>query len=213
MSDLDAALRCYCTYFNPKYFAAIYNVDDVYVGYKPLNGTMIFTCRGSDDKADFVRDLESMDIIDDPDLGRIPAGLLAGVREVFTAITTSLQIKDRPIRLEGHSLGADHAYYLAALFIKAGFSNIELVLFAPAKPGDATFSAILAPAVVRCYRNGIDPVSEAPPFNSELVHPVEPIVLYCETMSPDAWSILPGLPFHRIQLYITALALKESGFL
>lgn len=206
--DVPSALRCYYSYFRPDYFGQIFNNGSVWVGYRLIDGILTFTCRGSDNPQDFLHDLESIEIMDNSDLGGVPEGFMIGVREVFAQIIRAFPSKNIPIKIEGHSLGGAHAYLIGALLMLTGY-KVEIVVFGSPKPGMQKLKDIFdkAQTVIRSYRDGTDPVPLAPPFHSDFIHPVAPEIINCESIEPDPWGPVKG---HHIQYYIIGLLLKES---
>jgi hypothetical protein len=203
MSDLNAALLCQTIYQRPEYFDEIINVERFYVGYKRIGTRNILVCRGSVTGWDWFHDLQSVETIIHPKLGKLGKGFAVGVDDAFERFNACV---NDSVSIYGHSLGCAHGGELAGLFHLCGVKVDELVLFEPTHFCGQTLSNILENFPVRCYRNGNDPVCDVP---FELDLPNKCIELDCPAVTGD----ITLFGRHHMPLIITALALKEGGYL
>ena len=204
LSDLACAGLCYHTYFTPGAFDQIIDSNGVYAGIKQYDDCTAIAFRGSTTITDWHRDFEA-EMVDDPQLGKVEAGFLQGLREalIFTAFNKT------PIVATGHSLGAARALLFAGdMSVSHLAIPLRVVTFGSPRPGAQKLKDILKNVPICSYKNGDDPVTDVP-FNLPdfpYIHPRDLIPVKVETTSPDPWLLLKN---HHIQNYIAALALQD----
>jgi pimeloyl-ACP methyl ester carboxylesterase len=208
LTDSDLCNLCAACYTDPSQFDTIISHQDkdaVWIGVKKYPNIMVAVCRGSITFLDWWHDFMRVALmVHDDDLGMVHPGFLIGIRSALSVLEPMI---DKPLIITGHSLGAAHAFLLAALHILHGGTVVKITTFGPPRPGNWRVRTLLAQTPGSSYRNGTDPVAEVPFDIPEIERYVEPFGLIPVNAPPPAgheWGDI--LAWHHIQQYRTAMA-------
>lgn len=204
-NDLFAALLCQIIYDKPAYFDKVIDNGSVFLGCKVIDGKRTVACRGSYTGRDWLHDIESIETVEHPVLGRVGKGFIIGVDDSCLIPLKAFlgEDKEQIVYIIAHSLGCPHAFYVAGLLIKDGY-KVDIAAFEPPRACSQTLIDILAPYPVRCYRNGDDFVTQVP---IGLKHPRDLIALHCPPVSGDE----SPFKWHHTPLVITGIAQAALG--
>jgi hypothetical protein len=100
-------------------------------------------------------------LVDHPEVGRCHDGVITGAEAIFQQFFDAM-VRAPRFMMGGHSLGGGFALGVGALGKSRGIVPARLTTFGALRVGMAPFAALLAPIEGRRYRNGDDPVPEAP---------------------------------------------------
>ena len=156
-SALDMARLCARAYTDPPTYGQANGAGRAHV----YDGVVVF--RGTDDPASMLTDLD-IATVTIPQLGTIHDGFWDAFGEVAGDL-----MKLKPQIIAGHSLGAALALIYAGELCRAGHAPSAVYAFEPPRLAmDDTLRTLLdAHGVMRfCTRNGLDPVTEVPPWMS-----------------------------------------------
>lgn len=185
----------------PGVFSQTWVIEGVTVGYALINGVATFTFAGSQYFTDWLRNFNAAPT-NHPQLGHIHTGMWKGMETVFSTLRPFML---GTIAIAGHSLGAAHAAFLAALCAINDIPVAQVFLFAPPRPGYLKMREILAAHVgqIYAYRNGEDPVTGLAP-----TLPDEP---WCDVadliplnQKPE-YGIFNPIGFHSCALYLAGI--------
>ncbi len=154
---IDMARLCARAYTDPPTYGKADGAGRAHV----YDGIVVF--RGTDDPASMLTDLDIATVAV-PQLGTLHDGFLDAFGEVAPPL-----IKLKPQIITGHSLGAALALIYAGELCRAGYAPSAVYAFEPPRLAmDDTLRKLLdAHGVMRfCTRNGLDPVTEVPPWMS-----------------------------------------------
>lgn len=141
------------------------------VNYYPVDTgeTYDILFEGTRDLEDAKRDLEAL--METTAYGRVHKGANDGLQAVYQAEASNLP-KDRPIRLDGHSLGAMEAGLFACILRQNGFTNVEVLTFESPLWGDAQAMAYFSQIDSLTYQNYLN-LFEHDIFTTIPVHLIE----------------------------------------
>jgi hypothetical protein len=175
--------------------------DGICWGLKRCDGVDVVVMRGSSIRLDRIRDIRWLTT--PTRVGHVHGGFFAGMEKMWAELRA---LRDAPIMITGHSLGAAHADILAALTVVEQMPPIGRVVFGETRPGFDDHAKIIKRVPGRSYRNcesiWRDDVTDVPPF--PYVHPTAPI----KVCAPPAGGLINRFgPFawHHIELYEAAL--------
>jgi hypothetical protein len=142
--------------------------EDVHVCSAERDGTVVAVFRGTtlqglDGIEDVVRDLRAAPRRAEffPEIGFCHGGFLAGVESVAQNMMADL--RGARVILAGHSLGGAMALIFGAMLAAAERMPAAIVTFGAPRPGFAKLCRTLRTVpVLRCYRNGRDPIPLLP---------------------------------------------------
>ena len=126
----------------------------------------ILVWRGTSTASDWITDFMACYI--DSEIGGVDKGFHDGPKyfcDPSNALLGPYIIKDKPLYITGHSLGAAEAIHTAAILAKRGYKNIAgVTVFACPAPGGPQIDDILTEAniPVHIYRNRLDIVPHIP---------------------------------------------------
>ncbi len=208
IDNLTCAKLCQACYWDTAQFDHIIQAggDAVWAGVKLYPDCVAVAFRGSTTIEDWLHDFQTF-MVNDPDLGLVEQGFLVGVRDAHDQISP---LVDRPLVVTGHSLGAAHAFLFAALQGLHKTPAAKVVTFGPPRPGGSTVRALLQDTPGFSYKNGYDPVTDAPldiPLVAPYIEPYPFIKLHAPPAENDPWGRYMG--WHHIQNYVAALS--ETG--
>lgn len=152
-TDADCAKLCTSIYGTGIKWDKLWQ-GGIYVGM--LGNILCF--RGSETVEDWMIDMDAIPV-NDVLLGCIHEGFAAGMYSFFASIEKL--VSEKTI-LCGHSLGAARAMIFGGYMKQVGVCPKAIITFGCPQPGFAQLKAILAPVIIRSYRNGLDPVPELP---------------------------------------------------
>jgi hypothetical protein len=142
--------------------------EDVHVCATERDGTVLVVFRGTtlqglDGVEDVLRDLDATPRRAEffPEIGFCHSGFLAGVESVAQNMIGDL--RNVRVILAGHSLGGAMALIFCAVLTALGRTPAGIVTFGAPRPGFGTLRRTLrAVPILRCYRNGLDPIPRLP---------------------------------------------------
>jgi hypothetical protein len=166
----------------------------------------VVVLRGSRTELDWLRDFRAFTI--PSRIGHVHAGFFEGMEQMWSELRA---LRERPLLVTGHSLGAAHADILTALMIVEAMPPLGRIVFGEPRPGFANHAAIVRAVPGRSYRNcesiWRDDVVDVPPF--PYVHPTPPI----KVCQPPAGSLIERFgpfAFPHIELYEAALRAAQA---
>lgn len=185
--------------YDGEQFDATIDISGVYCSVKHYPDCSVVMFRGSTTPLDFWRDFQGL-MVQDADLGGVEQGFITGIRDI-KAHLDNIDTEHHTI-IAGHSLGAARALLFAALANTDVNHCIESVItFGAPRPGGQKLKNILAPVMIRSYKNAGDPVADVPidiPLIEPYCEPREFTVLYEPPQPNDPWGIVAP---HHLQLY------------
>lgn len=184
----------------PNVFDRVFSSGKVSVGYnKDVDDNVIFTFAGSQNLIDIERDLELEEHYHHQ-LGTIVKGFWEGMNDVWIEIEPMLHTANS-ISINGHSLGASHAIYLAGLCHFNGYEVLSLHLFAPPKSSHLYLKDTLQKNIpyLRAFTNGLDPVPHLP------LGDWQQYVLIDLDQKPESFFCTP-IGYHNIDLYFKGIS-------
>jgi hypothetical protein len=196
----------------PKGFDVVEETGGIFWGLKRFDEADLVVARGSITLEDYARDAASelgRALAAYPALGLLPLGFSQGIAAAYAAVGALLRA-DRPLACAGHSLGAVHATYLAALHRLHGGAVARLMLCGTPRPGTARLAALLGEVSCASYRNRGDPVPAVPV-------PVPELLPWTHLAPPfRALAVAPGDRFgplapHHWALYQQGIAAAPAA--
>lgn len=202
LSDGVIAGICNQLYYPaPKgYWTAEFPHDGGYAAMRRVPGYDVVVWRGSATAIDWLDDFDACPV-DDPTLGWVHSGFLAGERAVSKAIDA---VVEQQLIITGHSLGAAHSWLYAADRQAMGKAPTRIVVFGSPRPGYAKLASLLYPLAKASYKNRYDPVTGVP-LTTDLFPFVEPApFIQLNEIPPiiDDWGVLAD---HHFQLYLAGV--------
>lgn len=173
-----------------------FQYGDVHVVLTEESNFTVVAFRGTvpDNMSDWLRDFEAWPIWR-PRLGFCHAGFLEGAEAIWPQLSPALEGKR--VVLTGHSLGGALAIALAGLMVRGGHLPIVLRTYGAPRVGFVQLTDLLSPIRnIRQYRNGNDPVPEAPPLFDNIQNPL--FAIGQPTFNP--------IDSHEISAYAKSLA-------
>jgi hypothetical protein len=186
--------------------------EDVHVCAVDRDGTTVAmfrgtTLRGLEGIEDVLRDLSAAPRHAElfPAIGLCHGGFLAGVEAVAQDMMADL--RGARVILAGHSLGGAMALIFGAMLTVAGRTPVAIVGFGAPRAGFGKLRHILrAVPIVRCYRNGLDPIPALPWWL-----PWWPYRQPCALVAVGAPGPIP-IGDHHIASYRASLQGAPAGF-
>lgn len=198
LTDKDMAQACLDTYDpNTQWLKRTGERHGVYLCARLQMDTLTLAFRGSTTPEDWLRDFIAIPI--STSLGIVHSGFYFGAKAAIEDIGNLIKVYSDRLVLTGHSLGAAEAMISAGLLIKSGITPRAVITFGCPRPGFYELSKLLidSGAVIRCYRNGDDPVSLVPRLLPSWLKPVADTLM---DIPPDANDREP-LHCHHMPLY------------
>lgn len=216
LTDFDAALLCYSSYFAPMDFDSYETgekTDGVRYGVKNYADCVAVVFQGSTSLLDWERDFQA-DMIDDEEIGQVHRGFVFGMTKVLAEFLPLVNVPGAPrlpIVVTGHSLGAARALIFGAILQLTGHYDVTIIAFESPRPGGDRLTEIISKMKVRSYRNGSDPITQLPRAFPHMPYqqPSDLIRIKCERVTGDC-SVVFG--DHHIQNVIVGLARHLGGY-
>ena len=183
-------------------------------GIKAFDDATVVVMRGSITKQDWFRDFLAMpahEVSPYEKLGPVHLGFSIGLPAAWKIIKPGVTVRQKPLILAGHSLGAARAWILAGMAIVDGVVAARVVVFGSPRPGFAQLASVVAEAPQKSYRNRLDPVCEVPfniPPKFPYVEPAPFTMLDVEPAAEDEWGPLAD---HHMPLYVAGLSPSKPG--
>ena len=188
----------------PNIFNKVFSSGNISLGFTiDKDNNVIFSFAGTQPIVDIERDFE-LEEFTHYQLGIIVKGFWEGMENVWIEVEPLLQSANS-ISINGHSLGASHAIYLAGLCHFNGYKVLSLYLFAPPKSSYNYLKDVLRENVpyLRAFKNGLDPVPHLPLGN------------WCQydfielNEKPKSFFHSP-VSYHKIDLYFNGITKLKS---
>lgn len=191
----------------------VFKTSGVNWAYKKYPDCNVIIMKGTSNILDIERDFDfPMQYVSG--IGRVHGGAFNGLQDVMEE-AVKLFSPDKHLYVTGHSLGAMRGHIITALFILAGYKNIETVVFGSPLPGDRQLSNVLAPHPNRSYWNYRDTLNHdfignlpAAIDQDPYMHPRERIKINQAPDHPDPWLLLAWHHFNP--LYLEGVRLLTS---